>query len=161
MMVRLVSCGVRECRQAGSNRWMRVRQRHHKQEKRGREIVHQNTYTSLLSPAKATEAARRDSKTAAGTAAPAAAPPKVATPNLARSADTNAAAEPAEEAASSVKSRRHAKAKTGRAPSRTEKDEMENSLSPMTSGMSFMMAMMVPNTAKNRVTATLSGYLYI
>ena len=45
MMVRLVPCGVRECRQAGSNRLMRERERererdHHKQQekKEGRTV---------------------------------------------------------------------------------------------------------------------------
>ncbi len=46
MVVRLVPCGIREYRQAVIDRWIREKQRHHKQEKKGRTIVEQNnTYT--------------------------------------------------------------------------------------------------------------------
>ena len=50
-----------------------------------------------------------------------------------------------------------AKAKTLLAPNFTEKEGIEKSLSPTMSGMSFMIAMIVPNTAKKAVAATLSG----
>jgi hypothetical protein len=39
MMVRLMPYGVRECKQACSNRWIRGRDRDIKQEKKGRTIV--------------------------------------------------------------------------------------------------------------------------
>ena len=42
----------------------------------------------------------------------------------------------------------HEKANTRAAPKRTEKDEIEKSLSPIISGTSFIMAMIVPNIAK-------------
>ena len=48
----------------------------------------------------------------------------------------------------SEKSSCQAKAKTRAAPSCTEKDGMEKSLSPIMSGTSFMMAIIVPKMAK-------------
>jgi hypothetical protein len=47
MMVRLVSCGVRECKQAAVIDQERERQRdHHKQEKQASEKIEHNTYST-------------------------------------------------------------------------------------------------------------------